>query len=129
MNHTREEQSLGELLSDLSQETQRLFRQEVELAKTEMSLKMSHVLKDIAFLAIGGAVAYAGLLALISAVILGLGTGIPWWLSALLVGAVVAGIGYVLVKKGMDDLKRKEYVPKQTLETIKEDKRWLKEKM
>lgn len=129
MNHTREEQSLGEILSDLSQESQRLFRQEIELAKTEMSLKMSRVLKDIAFLAIGGAVAYAGLLALISAVILGLGAGMPWWLSALIVGVIVAGIGYALVKKGVDDFKKKEYVPTQTIETLKEDKQWLKEKM
>ncbi|MFZ5998315.1 MAG: phage holin family protein [Nitrospirota bacterium] len=129
MHHVKEEYSLGELLSELSQEVQRLLRQEMELAKIEMSLKTSQLMKDIAFLAIGGAVAYAGLLALVSAVILGLGTGMAWWLAALIVGAAVAGAGYLLIKKGMNDLKQRDFVPRQTVSTLKEDTQWAKEKM
>jgi hypothetical protein len=49
------------------------------------------------------------------------------WLSALLVGLVVAGVGYFLVKKGLDALKREDIAPRQTIETLKEDGQWIKD--
>ena len=122
-----DDRSLGELFSELSQETTTLIRQEVNLAKTEMSQKASRVGKDVGFLAAGGAVAYAGLLAIIAGVIALLGLVIPLWLSALLVGVVVAGVGYFLVRKGLDALKQEELTPRQTIETLKEDKQWARD--
>jgi Flp pilus assembly protein TadB len=124
---SRDDRSLGELFSELSQETTTLIRQEVQLAKTEMSQKASRVGKDVGFLAAGGAVAYAGLLAIVAGVIALLGLVIPLWLSALLVGVVVAAIGYFLVRRGLDALKQEELVPRQTMETLKEDKEWAKD--
>src|SRR3712207_8586422 len=54
------------------------------------TLFRSRVGRDIGFLAIGGAVAYAGFLAIVATVIIALGAnGVPWWLAALLVGVVV----------------------------------------
>jgi hypothetical protein len=105
-----------------------LVRQEVELAKTEMSQKASQVGKDVGFLAAGGMVAYAGFLALIAAVIIGLGQlGVTWWLSALLVGLVVAAIGAYLVFQGINDLKNANLAPQKTIETLKEDQQWAKQ--
>jgi len=129
MDKLREERSLGELFGDLSRETSALVRHEVELARTEMGQKASQVGKDIGSLAVGGAIAYAGFLAILAAVIIALSAAIPWWLSALLVGLVVAGIGYFLVQKGLTALKRQDMAPKQTLQTVKEDKEWAKEQM
>ena len=123
----RDDRSLGELFSELSQETTTLIRQEVQLAKTEMSQKASRVGKDVGFLAAGGAVAYAGLLAIIAGVIALLDLVIPLWLSALLVGLVVAAIGYFLVKRGLDALKQEDLAPRETIETLKEDKEWAKD--
>ena len=123
----RDDRSLGELFSELSQETTTLIRQEVNLAKTEMSQKASRVGKDVGFLAAGGAVAYAGLLAIIAGVIALLALVIPLWLSALLVGLVVAAIGYFLVRKGLDALKQEGLAPRQTIETLKEHKEWAKD--
>ena len=123
----RDDRSLGELFSELSQETTTLIRQEVNLAKTEMSQKASRVGKDVGFMAAGGAVAYAGLLAIISGVIALLALVIPLWLSALLVGLVVAAIGYFLVKRGLDALKQEDLAPRETIETLKEDKEWAKD--
>ena len=122
-----DDRSLGELFSELSQETTTLIRQEVNLAKTEMSQKASRVGKDVGFLAAGGAVAYAGLLAIIAGVIALLGLVIPLWLSALLVGVVVAGVGYFLVRKGLDALKQEELAPRETIQSLKEDKEWAKD--
>ena len=116
------ERSLGELLGDLTREISTLVRQEMALAKTEMSQKMSRVGKDVGFLAAGGAVLYAGFLALIAAAIIGLAhLGLHWGWSAFLVGAVVAGVGGFLVKTGLDNLKREDLVPRQTIESLKED--------
>jgi tetrahydromethanopterin S-methyltransferase subunit G len=130
MQETRDDRSLGELLGDLAQQTATLARQEVELAKTEMSQKAAQVGRDIGFLAVGGAVAYAGFLAILAALIVALAAnGVPWWLAALLVGVVVAGVGYVLVQKGLAALKREDLAPRQTIETLKEDKDWAKEQI
>ncbi len=123
----RDDRTLGELFSELAQETSTLVRQEVDLAKTEMGQKASRVGKDVGFLAAGGAVAYAGLLAILAGVIVLVGQVIPVWLSALLVGLVVAGVGYFLVKKGLDALKREDIAPRQTIETLKEDGQWIKD--
>ncbi len=123
----RDDRSLGELFSELSQETTALIRQEVNLAKTEMSQKASRVGKDVGFLAAGGAVAYAGLLAIVAGVIALVGLVIPLWLSALLVGIVVAVVGYVLVRRALDALKREDFAPRETIETLKEDQRWAKD--
>jgi Flp pilus assembly protein TadB len=122
-----DDRSLGELFSELSQETTTLIRQEVNLAKTEMSQKASRVGKDVGFLVAGGAVAYAGLLAVIAGVIALLGLVIPLWLSALLVGLVVAVAGYFLVRRGLDALKQEDLAPRETIETLKEDKEWAKD--
>jgi len=129
MDKLREERSLGELFGDLSRETSALVRHEVELARTEMGQKASQVGKDIGSLAVGGAIAYAGFLAILAAIIIALSSAIPWWLAALLVGLVVAGIGYFLVQKGLTALKRQDMAPKQTLETVKEDTEWAKEQL
>ncbi len=122
-----DDRSLGELFSELSQETTTLIRQEVNLAKTEMSQKASRVGKDVGFMAAGGAVVYAGLLAILAGVIALLGLVIPLWLSALLVGLVVAVAGYFLVRKGLDALKQEELAPRETIQTLKEDKEWAKD--
>ena len=123
----KENLSLGELFAELSRESTTLVRQEIALAKTEMIQKASRVGKDIGFLLVGGAVVYAGFLAIMGAVILLLGALIPWWLAALLVGVIVAGIGYGLVQKGRDALTHEDLAPRQTLDELKESAEWAKE--
>jgi hypothetical protein len=128
MQQTRDERSLGELFAELTRETSTLVRQEVNLAKTEMTQKASAVGKDVGFLAAGGAVLYAGVLALLAAIILALtALGLPAWLAALLVGVVVVGIGAFLVQRGLTALRRTNLAPQQTIETLKEDTTWVKQ--
>ncbi|CCF83879.1 phage holin family protein [Nitrolancea hollandica] len=127
MEQPKEERSVGELLSELTREVSTLFRQEVALAKTEMSQKASKAGKDVGYLAAGGAIAYAGFLVILAGVVLALGLVLPWWASALIVGVVVALIGYLLFHKGQTALKKVDLTPQETVETLKEDKQWLKE--
>lgn len=128
MQGSKEDRSLGELFSDLSRETSNLVRQEVELAKTELSAKATEVGKDIGFLAVGGAIAYAGLLVILGGIAILLGDLLNnYWLGALIVGIVVAAIGGFLVNKGLNDLKQANLKPEQTIESLKEDKEWIQQ--
>ena len=133
----RDERSLGQILKDLSNETSTLLRQEVELAKTEMSEKASRMGTNLGSLAVGGAVLFLGALALLTAVISGLTSlldqfmdlNVAVWLAPLLVGIALAVIGYGLVKKALDTLKRESLTPRKTTESLQENKEWLKSKV
>jgi hypothetical protein len=129
MEQSRDDRSLGELFSELSRQTSTLIRQEVALAKAEMKQKGNEVGKDVGMMAAGGALAYAGLLALIATIIIVLAEFMPWWLSALIVSLVVLGIGGLLVQRGMNALKQTNMAPEQTIETLKEDKEWAKKQL
>ncbi|MCA1668500.1 MAG: phage holin family protein [Thermomicrobia bacterium] len=130
MQQSKDERSIGELFGDLVQQTGTLVRQEMKLATTELSDKASRVGKDIGALAVGGAVAYAGFLALLAAIIIGLGQlGLPWWIAALIVGVVVVAIGGLMVQKGLTALKHQDMMPQQTITSLKEDQTWAKEQI
>lgn len=127
MEQPRDQRSLGELFSELANDTSTLVRQEIQLAKTEMTQKASSAGRDAGMIGAGGALAYAGLLAIIAAIIIGLGQLIPMWLSALIVGVVILIIAYVLIRRGQNGLKNLNPLPEQTIETLNEDKEWAKE--
>lgn len=119
----RQDRSLGELLAELTQEITTLVRQEITLARVEMADKATNIGKQLGLLAVGGALAYSGVLAIVAALVIILASaGLPWWASALIVGVIVAGIGGALVKKGLDAIKGQDLVPRQTMETLKEIK-------
>ena len=120
----KQDRSLGELLGELTHEITTLVRQEITLARVEMSDKAANIGKQLGLLAIGGALAYSGVLAVVAAlvIILAMVVGVSWWASALIVGVVVAAIGGILVKKGLDAIRHQDLVPRQTLETLKEIK-------
>lgn len=126
----KDDRSLAELFGDLARDTGTLVRQEVELATAEMTHKATRLGRDVGFLAVGGLVAYAGFLAILAAVVIALAAGgLPWWLAALLVGAVVAVVGAVLIQQGLNELKRTDLTPRQTVETLKEDTQWAKDQI
>jgi uncharacterized membrane protein len=126
---TAEERSIGELFGALSQDVALLVRQEGQLAKTEMQQKLNQVTRDMVSLASGGVVALVGGLAITAAIILLLidPIGIKPWLAALIVGAVMGLIGWMMLQKGLKDLKRTDPTPRRTVDTIKDDIQWAKE--
>jgi len=126
---TQNERSVGELFTELANETSMLVRQEMKLAATEMTQKATYAGKQAAFVGAGALLAVVSLLALLAALILGLGTMIALWVSALLVGIVVGVIAAVLVWKGATALRQVDVVPKQTIQTIKEDKSWVQQQV
>ncbi|PLS78529.1 MAG: phage holin family protein [Chloroflexi bacterium] len=127
MHERKAEPSLGELFATLASNTTTLVRQEINLARIEMAQKVPGLAKDLGRLAVGAAVAYAGFLVLLAALVLALGELMPISLSALLVGIVVLGVGFLLLRNGRDALKQADLAPRETLETLKEDTAWAKE--
>lgn len=129
MQQHKDERSLGELFSDLSRETSELVRSEVQLAKNEMTERAKRSGKDVGFMAAGGALLYAGLLAFIAGIIVLIGhvLAIPYWVSAIGISIIVMLIGYMLVRTGMNKLKQDKPIPQETVQTLKEDKEWAKD--
>ena len=125
MARPQDERSLGDLFAELSRETGLLVRKEVELATTEMTTKAKVAGAHIGVVAAGGALAHAGLLVLLAAFVIGLAQlGVTPWLSALIVAILTMVIGYVLVNRGLTNLRRTSVAPTQTIETIKETATW-----
>ena len=124
------ELSLGDLFTELSQETTTLVRQEVQLAKAELTQSATEAARGIGMLVAGGAVAYAGLFFLLLAIVFGLiEAGWDAWLSALVVGLVVVALGAILVLRARESLKPANLAPRRTIETLKEDQEWAKEQI
>ena len=110
--HEREK-TLNELMTDLSVEVRDLFRQEMLLAKNEMSAKISRGVNDMKS----------------AAIVIALGNAVSYWLSALIVGVVALVIGYYMVKKGLADMRKIDITPQQTISSFREDEKWLKRKI
>ena len=120
-----DDRSLGDLFAELSRETGVLIRKEMELATTELSGKLKVAGMQAGIVAAGGALAHAGLLVLLAAIVVGLtALGLPAWLAALLVAVAVMAAGYALVNQGLSKMRRTSFTPVQTMETLKENATW-----
>ena len=120
------EQSIGDLLKQLSQETSTLVRQEMALARAELTEQGKRAGTGAGML--GGA-GVAGLLTLgaLTATLIGvLDTAMAFWLAALIVTAVWAAVAGVLALQGRNKIKDATPPAPQTVETVKEDVRWAK---
>jgi Putative Actinobacterial Holin-X, holin superfamily III len=128
---TSNDRSLGTLFADLMRETTTLVQQEVTLARTEASEKVSQLGNGLAALVIGGLVLFAGLLKLLDAVIYGLGglmqDDLALWLPALIVGGIVAIIGVIMLQKGRRNLQPRNLAPQWTAESLQRDAELVKE--
>ena len=117
--------SVGDLLAELSRETSQLVKKEVELATTEMTAKARKAGGHVGVAATGGALAHAGLLVFLAALVLALSEmGVAPWLSALIISLLTIGVGYLLVNKGLAGLRATSVAPTRAIETLKEDARW-----
>lgn len=131
------EPSLARLLKELRDEMTLLVRQEVALARTELNEKLSKLARNTGYLAVGSLVAYSGLLFVLLALTAGIyvafaaaGMGLHGlWAAPLVVGCAVSLIGLALVLKGKNTLQSTSPVPERTVETMKENKEWVREKV
>ena len=127
MNDRMNDRPIPELMKDLSDQTTTLVRQEIELAKAEMTAKGKQM--GIGAGAFGGA-ALVGLYAvgaLTAAAILALSTAVDGWLAALIVGLVYAAVAGVLALVGKSRTQAgAPPVPERAISSTKEDVEWAK---
>ena len=130
MTDVRDERSLGDLFGDLSRQLTTLIRQEIDLARTEMTAKATSAGRDAALIGAGGALAYGGALVLLGALVLILvQLGVDAWLAALIVGIVAVAIGAILMDRGRSRLSQVDMAPERAIETAKDEADWAKEQL
>jgi hypothetical protein len=123
------DRGFGDLVKELSSELSTLARQEVELAKAEAAEKGR---KAGAGAGMFGGAAVAALLmlgALTACLIAAIATAIPTWAAALCVTVLWGCVAAVLALGGRERMRAMgKPVPEKTVETVKEDVRWLKDR-
>lgn len=126
-----EERSVVQLLSDLWREGSTLLRDEAELAKAEISEKVTQAETALASLAAGAVILFAGFLFLLSAASAGLelmlAPEVAPWLAPLIVGLIVAIAGGVLLAAGRRRLSAERLAPERTLRSLRRDAELAKE--
>ena len=129
-NHTENElreRPIGEVAKSLTSDLSLLLRQEIDLAKAEMAEKGRTAAPGLGMFGGAGIVGLCAAGALTAFLILVLSTFLPDWAAALVVGAVLATVAYVLVQQGNERVADAGApVPEQTIETMKEDVEWAK---
>lgn len=121
------ESSTGELLKQLSEKSSELVRQELELAKAELSTKGKQAGKGAGILGAAGAVGLLAAGALTAFLILLLSEAMDAWVAALIVTVVYGAVAAVLGLKGRDKVRESmPPAPEETVESVKEDVQWAK---
>lgn len=122
----RVNQSLGELISNLASQSASLVRDEVQLAKQELSEKVKTLRSATTVIIAGAFCGLIAVLALCTALIAGLAEFMAVWLAALIVGGILGIVSAIIVVTGLSNLKKANLKPEQTIETMEENKEWLK---
>ncbi len=119
--------SVAELVKQLSEQTTRLARHEVELAKAELAVKGKRAGLGAGMFGGAGLFGLYALGALTAAIVLALATAVAGWLAALIVAVVYGAIAGVLALTGKSKVAAATPpVPEQATESVKEDVRWAK---
>ena len=123
--------SLINLFKNLTADFKTFIHQEIDLAKTEISEKISMLGKNVASLAVGGFVAYAGFIVLLIGLgwllgyafqKAGLEPALATFLGLAIIGLVIAGVGGAFIAKALSALKKEPLSPKRTIHTLQEFK-------
>ena len=123
----KRQESVSELIKDLSRDVSDLVRQEIELARAEMMEKGKKAGIGAGMFggaALMGAAAVGGSMATI---IIVLDLWMPLWLAALITTVFYAAVAAVLAMRGRDELRQTGTpIPEKTKESVKEDIQWAK---
>jgi uncharacterized membrane protein YqjE len=120
-DHTGDE-STADLVKRAAEQISRLVRDELKLAQAELAEKGKHAGFGLGLFGAAGIVALYGVFGLLVAVTLALGLIMPYWLAALLVGAVLLIGAGILAMVGRTQVKQAAPpVPSETVASVKAD--------
>jgi uncharacterized membrane protein YqjE len=132
-------QSIGDLVKGLKDDATHLVQQEVELAKVELKNKTKQVAKDSSLLAAGLVCGWFALMGIVAAAsialimlldrVLEIEFGVAVWLGPLIVALALAGAGAALIATGRKRLEERDLKPRATVQSLQEDKEWIREKI
>ena len=121
------EKSLGQLLGELTGELTDLVRKELQLAQVEIKQEVRQAGKGGGLLGGAGVAGFLALILLSFALAWGLAELMPEGFAFLIVGVLWAIVAAVLASRGRKELKEVQPVPRQTMETLKEDAQWARD--
>jgi uncharacterized membrane protein YqjE len=124
-----ENPGVGDLLARFGNQFSRLIRLEIQLAKTEATEKATAVGKGAGVLAAGAIVALVGLTILAMAIGFLIATAMPLWAAFLITAILFLAIGGALAATGMTRIKKTPMQLRRTMETIDEDKQWVRKEL
>lgn len=125
--------TLGDLFRDLAEDGVNLFREEVKLARVELSAVARSVGMGTGLVATGAVLAMLGMFATLVGIALLIGDQwLPadrYWVAALILLVITAVVAVLFAKRGMALVSPRQLAPDQTATTLKEDKEWLKQRL
>ena len=119
------ERSLPELLSEIMSDVQRLVRDEVQLARAELTRGLRELAVGAASFVVAGILGLFGVAFIGVAIFYALFLAMPGWAAGLVTAAlflILAGIAFYV---GRSRLKPSELVPEETIRTLEEDREWI----
>lgn len=120
--------SLGELVQTLSEKLSQLVRDEIQLARTELTAKAKHAGLGIGLFAGAAFLAFFAFATLVATAVLGLANAVPAWLAALIVAVALLVLAGVLGMVGAKALKRgMPPTPERAQASVKHDIQAIKE--
>jgi len=121
--------SIFGLIGDLKDETKTFIKEEIQLAKTEISEKISQMGRNAVGIAVGGFVAYAGLIVFLAGLglllgfafeKLGLQPALAAFIGFAIIGLIAAAIGYAFIAEALKSFSHSSMKPEKTIETLKD---------
>lgn len=120
--------STGQLMGQLSEQTSRLVRSELQLAKVELTNSAKHAGLGVGLFSVAGVLAWFGLGALIATAIIALDLVLPLWAAALIVTSVLfVAAGIAALVMGKRQVQQVTPTPERTVENVKRDVQEVKE--
>jgi hypothetical protein len=130
--HNGQTRPFGELLRELADGSTSLIRQEMRLARLELSESLRGVTRGTVLVVVGSVMLLLGTLAVLTGLIL-LG-GDQWlrdryWLAALIVFVLAGVLALVFASRGKALLSPRQLAPDETVATLEENTAWLKQQL
>jgi hypothetical protein len=124
-SHDRRDESIAVLVKDLSRDVSQLVREEIALARVEMTEKGKQAGVGVGMLSAAAAFGLATLGGTMATIIILLDLVMPLWLAALITTAVYGAVTAGLAVRGRDELKEAGTpVPEHARDSVKKDIRW-----